>query len=322
MEIKSVSPGAAIPGAIVRVELEGVENPLDLRVEVGEARAELVGVSNRALTVRIPEGAGDGLRVRGKEEARADLKMGRVLADELHAVANPAVDERGNVYTTFSGARGEKVPFSVFVIRPDGSSEPFLADITNPTGIVVGPDQKIYVTSRHTGAAYRSTMDKQVEKYAEGLGLATGLAFDSQGCLMVGDRGGYIRKVTPDLEVSVHCELEPSVSAYHLAIDADDVLYVAGPTLSTQDSIYRVTPDGQVGVLFRGFGRPQGLAFDRDGNLQVAASYRGRKGVFTLCDGAPELTVGGPMLVGLAYSRDKSRLYLADNSHLFVLPLD
>jgi len=34
-----------------------------------------------------------------------------------------------------------------------------------------------------------------------------------------------------------------------------------------------------VSVFFRGLGRPQGIALDRDGNLYVAASYGGRRGI-------------------------------------------
>ena len=104
-------------------------------------------------------------------------------------------------------------------------------------------------------------------------------------------------------------------------MDSSDHLYVTGPTLSTQDSIYRVSPDGEIEVLFRGLGRPQGMAFDADGNVQFAASYKGKKGIFTLVDGEPQLTIAGPMLVGLAYTADRSRLYLADNSNLFEIRL-
>jgi hypothetical protein len=187
--------------------------------------------------------------------------------------------------------------------------------------MVIGPDRCLYISSRHTGAAYRSTFDKQLEEYVDGLGLATGLAFDSQGNLYVGDRLGVIHKVSPALEVSVLCELEPSVSAYHFAMDSSDRLYITGPTLSTQDSIYRVSPDGEVENLFRGLGRPQGLAFSADGSIQFAASYKGKKGIFTLVNGEPQLTIAGPMLVGLAYNSDRSHLYLADNSNLFEIRL-
>lgn len=298
-----------------------------MEARVGDAPAELLAASRRSLTLRVPDEAGDGVTLGPKREspagpvASARLKVGRLLADELHMVANPVVDAAGNVYATFSGARGEKVPFSVFVVRPDGTREPFLAEITNPTGLALGPDGMLYVSSRHTGAVYRSTLDKRVEKYVDGLGCPTGLAFDSRGNLMVGNRSGSVYRVSPELEIAVHCELEPSVSAYHLVMGPDDFLYVTGPTLSTQDSVHRVGPDGVVEPVFRGLGRPQGMAFAADGSLQVAASHRGRKGVFTLRGGEAEWTVAGPMLVGLAYNADRTRLYLADNSQLYQVVL-
>ena len=144
--------------------------------------------------------------VHSGSEVRAELKVGRILGSELHPVANPVLDSLGNLYVTFSGSRGEKAPVSIFVFYPDGSRHPFLADIINPTGIVIGPDDCLYITSRHNSTVYRSTLDKQVEKYSEGLGLATGLAFDSKGNLLVGDRSGTIYKVTPQRELSVFCE--------------------------------------------------------------------------------------------------------------------
>ncbi len=322
MKIKSVRPSMALPSGIVRVEVEQRGRKPAAGVDVGGVPAGLLGASPRALTIRIPEDCESGIVVHNRGKAAADLKVGRVVASKLHPVANPVVDSLGNVYVTYSGTRGEKVPFSVFVVSADGTREPFLAEITNPTGMAIGPDECLYVSSRHTGAVYRSTFDKQVEKYVEGLGLATGLAFDSQGNLFVGDRSGLIYQVSPDRELSVFCELEPSVSAYHLVVGPDDSLYVTGPTLATQDCIYRIDPKGRQEVFFKGLGRPQGLAFDPHGNLQVAASYRGRKGLFTLRDGTPELTVSGPMLVGLAYNQDGSLLYLVDSSQLYQIELN
>jgi hypothetical protein len=35
-------------------------------------------------------------------------KIAVPVADNLHPVANPAVDREGNIYVTFSGSRGQK----------------------------------------------------------------------------------------------------------------------------------------------------------------------------------------------------------------------
>lgn len=321
MKIKAVQPSIALPGGTVQVEVEGLEDPSQVEVEVGDVKAEIAGASSRILTVRIPAKCGDGLVVRSQGEERIDLKVGRLVASELHPVSNPVVDSMGNVYVTFSGARGEKVPFSVFVIYADGSKHPFLAEVVNPTGLAIGPDDCLYITSRHTGTVYRSTFDKRIDKFVEGLGLATGLVFDSQQNLLVGDRDGKIYKVSPKQEISVLCQLEPSISAYHLAVAPDDTLFVTGPTLATQDCVYQVSKKGQSKVFFKGLGRPQGLGFDPQGKLQVTASCQGKKGLYTFQNGTPVLTVSGPMLVGLAYDKTGNSLYLVNSTSLFRIEM-
>ncbi len=50
--------------------------------------------------------------------------------------------------------------------------------------------------------------------------------------------------------------------------------FVTGPTTSSYDRVFRISPAGEVSVFFRGLGRPQGLAFDRFGNLYVAGIAR------------------------------------------------
>ncbi|HSR54217.1 MAG TPA: gluconolaconase [Acidobacteriota bacterium] len=321
MEILEISPPVALPGGRVRLSMEGLDDPSQVSVWVGGLQADLMGASKTALTFRLPPADSGEIEVRGKLAARARMKIGVILNDELHPVANPVVDRRGNVYTTYSGARGEEVSFGVYQVSPDGTTRPFLADIVNPTGLAIGPDQRLYVSSRHSGEIFRSTIDKRVERFAEGLGLATGLAFDSQGNLYVGDRGGTIFRLSPQAEAEPFCQLEPSVSAFHLAFDPDDRLYVTGPTLATQDAIWRIEADGTPEVIFRGLGRPQGIGFDPDGQLQVAASFRGQKGLYSMVDGQPRLSISGPMLVGFAYDDERGYLYCADNSTLYRVDL-
>jgi len=111
------------------------------------------------------------------------------------------------------------------------------------------------------------------------MGIATGLAFDRAGNLFVGDRSGTIFKISPSREIFVFATLEPSVAAYHLAFHPSGELYVTGPTTSSYDRVYRITQGGEVIVFYRGLGRPQGIAFDRESNLYVVASFGGRRGI-------------------------------------------
>jgi len=69
--------------------------------------------------------------------------------------------------------------------------------------------------------------------------------------------------------------------------------------------------------FYRGLGRPQGMAFDAAGNLYVAASLGGRRGVVRIDPNAKaELFLSGPAIVGLAFTPSKA-LVLATNNSIF-----
>jgi hypothetical protein len=92
-------------------------------------------------------------------------------------------------------------------------------------------------------------------------------------------------------------------------------LYVTGPTTSSFDAVHRVSPAGEVEVFYRGLGRPQGLAFDADDNLYVAASLGGRRGVIRIGkDRKAEVFVSGPNIVGLAFTPSRALLVATSNS--------
>jgi sugar lactone lactonase YvrE len=90
---------------------------------------------------------------------------------------------------------------------------------------------------------------------------------------------------------------------------------VSGPTTSSFDSIYRVKDNGDVETFYRGLGRPQGMAFDAEGNLYSAASHAGRKGVVRITpDREVDLYVSGPGIVGLAFSPSRAMIISTTNA--------
>jgi sugar lactone lactonase YvrE len=227
------------------------------------------------------------------------------LATDLHPVTNPAFDpDDGALFVTRSGSRGEQLPVTLFRISVSGEVSEYSGEITNPTGIAFGKDGQMFVTSRLDGVVYRLTPFKEALAFARNLGVATGVAFDRTGMMYVGDRAGTIYQVNGIGEEKAWAQIEPSVSAYHLAFGPDDWLYVTGPTVTSFDSIWRIDQDGNAGVFFKGLGRPQGLAFDKEGNLYVAASLRGRRGIVRILPDGRQATmfVAGVNLVGLAFS--------------------
>ena len=306
--IDDVSPRAAIAGGEMQIRGEGFSpnghnRP---RVRFGGLDGNLLISSDRYLVARVPEGAVScELTVDNQQHPSnaIPVEVGVSIAENMHPVANPAIDAHGNIFVTFSGSRGQKVPVGVFRIDPDYNVKSFLTDLMNPTGLAFDREGHLYVSSRFDGNIYRAAPNGTASVYAEGMGVATGIAFDAEQYLYVGDRSGTIFKIAPDRQIFVFATLEPSISAYHLAFGPDGYLYVTGPTTSSFDSIYRISRAGEVEKFFQGLGRPQGLAFDAAGNLYVAASRAGRKGILKISpQGEPELAVSGAGLVGLAFS--------------------
>ena len=325
--IESVKPAAALPGGEISIQGSGFgeRNHARPQVQFGPAEGSLVMAAENFLIARVPQGAAGGtvrVRLGSAESAPFPISLGVQIADNLHPVANPAVDSEGNVYVTFSGQRGQKVPVSLYKVTSNHTVKPYVTDLMNPTGLAVDRNGYLYVSCRHDGTVHRVSPDGRAVQWVEGMGIATGLAFDQAGNLYVGDRSGTLFKIGPEREIFVFATLEPSMAAYHLAFSPTGDLYVTGPTTSSYDRVYRITPAGELSVFYRGLGRPQGLAFDRLGNLYVAASLGGKRGIVRLTPKAEaELVLGGSNIVGLALLATR-RAVITTTSALFTLDWD
>jgi hypothetical protein len=325
--IEAIAPECALPGGEVRIVGKGLRPP-ELRrpsVHFGELEASVLISSDEFVVARVPEGAASGPVVVGANGSVSNahaMKVAVPIADNLHPVTSPAIDREGNVFVTFSGSRGQKVPVSIFKIDTNYSMKPFLSDMMNATAIAFDREGQMYVSSRHDEAVYKVAPNGTMSSYAQGMGVATGIAFDQEENLYVGDRSGTIFKIARDRQIFVFATLEPSVSAYHLAFGPDGNMFVSGPSTSSFDSVYKVDPHGSVSVFYRGLGRPQGLALDVDGNVYVAASLAGRRGMVKITpEGKANLEVAGQGLVGLAFAPGKSAI-LATNSALYRISWD
>jgi Glucose/sorbosone dehydrogenases len=204
---------------------------------------------------------------------------------------------------------------AVFKVDLNYTVKPFITDLMNATGLAFDREGMLYVSSRHEGIIYQVTPSGAMSVYVEGMGVATGLAFDQEENLYVGDRSGTIFKISRGRQIYVFATVEPSIAAYHLAFGPDGYLYVTGPTTSSFDSVYRISDHGEVEVFYRGLGRPQGLAFDAQDRLYVAASLGGQRGVVRIgTDRAAELFLSGPNIVGLAFTPAKSMVVSTSNA--------
>lgn len=318
--IDAVIPALALAGGEVRIIGSGLR-PADLHrptVQFGAVEGSIVVSSEAFVVARVPDGATSGpviVATNGSVSNAHTVEVAVPIADGLHPVTNPAVDAEGNIFATFSGSRGQKAPVAIYKIDTNYMAKPFVAEMMNATSIAFDRDGQMYVSSRHDGAVYRVARNGTMTTYAEGMGVATGIAFDREQNLYVGDRSGTIFKIGRDQQMFVFATLEPSVSAYHLAFSPKGDLFVTGPTTSSFDRVHKIDPKGNVSTFYKGLGRPQGLAFDVDGNLYVAASLAGKRGIVKLTlDGKVNLEVAGHGLVGLAFAPGRSVILATTNS--------
>jgi sugar lactone lactonase YvrE len=323
--IANVEPAAAIVGSELHIRGEHLTAAGWPVVRLGNQNAHLIVAGDSYIIARVPDAALVGeveVATGNLTSGPHETHLGIQIAESLHPVANPAVDREGNVYSTFSGSRGQKSPVSIYKIDANYNSKPFVTDLMNPTGLAFDREGMLYVSSRHEGVIYQITPDGHMSVYVEGMGIATGIAFDREENLYVGDRSGTIFKISKSRQIYVFATLEPSIAAYHLAFGPEDYLYVSGPTTSSFDSIHRIAKSGEVEVFYRGLGRPQGLAFDAAGQLYVAASLAGRRGVIRI-DAArnAQLFLSGPGIVGLAFTPSRA-IVLTTHNALFRVDVD
>ncbi|CAN5304573.1 hypothetical protein BH20ACI1_BH20ACI1_02030 [soil metagenome] len=328
--IISINPQYAIPGGEIEIICEGFQiNGTDKYGCYFDGKpARLTGASANRILAIVPDDF-DTTEVEvylengGERSESKNIVVGKKLADDLHLVANPAVDPKDDsIIVTRSGSRGQKLSVTLLRLEKDGYLSEMSADVMNPTGIAFDQAGNLIVTGRADGEVYRINNDSEVVPIASELGIATGLAFDENGAMFVGDRSGTVYCVKGFDIPDSFAIIEPSVSAYHLAFGRDGKLYVTAPGLSSFDAVYRIDKDGYDEIFYRGFGRPQGLAFDSEGNLYVAACLHGRHGIAKI-DSKGETAkvfVAGMNVVGLCFTR-KGELIAATNDAVYSLPI-
>ena len=304
--IDRVAPAAAIPGGEIVIHGSGFASRAHPRpvVRFGEVEAELALASENRLIARVPEGATGGMVRVSVLRTKASRILSRSACKSRTICTRSQIPPSMRTaipMSRYSGNRGQRVPVSLYKITANYSVKPFVTALTNPSGLAVDRAGNLFVSCRNDGTIHRITPEGRAEQWIEGMGVATGIAFDRAENLYVGDRSGTIFKISPSREIFVFATIEPSLSAYHLAFHPNGDLYVTGPTTSSYDRVYRITQGGDVTTFFRGLGRPQGLAFDRDSNLYVAASYGGRRGIIRITPQAhADVVLSGSGLVGMA----------------------
>lgn len=329
VKIIAVEPPNAIPGGEIAVACDGfrIDPSSADGVYIEGMQCRIVAASSSRILAIVPEDiAGEKtfihLESYGAVSNKFELIVGRKLIDGMHIVANPAVDPSDDaIILTRSGGRGQHLPATLFRLEADGYLDELPEPILNPTGIAFDREGQMFVTNRAQGEVYAVGRDGSWTVYATNLGIATGIAFDGEGLMYVGDRSGTVFRVRDFAEVETFTVMDASVAAYHMAFGPDGRLFMTAPGLASHDAVHVFDKEGFDEKFFTGLGRPQGLAFDKAGNLYVAACYQGRHGIVRISpDGnSADQFVAGNNVVGLCFTR-KGEMIVATNDSVYSIP--
>lgn len=329
VKIREIIPNRAIPSGEIEILVEGLQVSFgeSVRCLVNGLACRVSAASSRRVVVSLPE-TDDSTSIvqidtRDQESNGFVVTTGKRVASDMHIVANPAIDPSDDaLILTRSGSRGQQLPNTLFRLETDGYLDELPVEILNPTGIAFGPTGAMYVTNRAEGTVSRIDRGETATLVASDLGVATGIAFGPDGMMYVGDRSGTIYRVFEDGGKETFAVIEPSVAAFHIAFSPDGHLLVSSPGFASHDFVYAVDQYGQVERFVRGLGRPQGLAFDREGNLYVAACHKGRHGIVRIDGETREIEhfIAGANVVGLCFTRN-GEMIVATGDSAFSLNL-
>ena len=239
------------------------------RCSSARPKASLVMAAENLLIARVPEGAAGGavrVRMGSVESAPFPMALGMQIADNLHPVANPAVDADGNVYVTFSGQRGQKVPVSLYKMTANQMVKPFITELMNPTGLALDRDGNLFVSCRKTApsTAFRPMAARCSGSKAWASPRASRLTrtaiFMWATAVERFSKSARTGKFSCLPRSSLRCPRTIWLSA------PTGDLFVTGPTTSSFDRVYKISPAGEVSAL-----STAGLDGRRDSRLTASA---------------------------------------------------
>ena len=168
--IISVNPPYAVAGGEISIECENFQLNAEgeYKCVVGGKTARLIGASETRILAIVPADAETSeteiyLESGGEQSERFRYTIGKKLADDLHIVANPAIDPKDDsIIVTRSGARGQQLPVTMFRLETDGYLNEMPAEILNPTAVAFNRSGNLLPQIVRTAKSAASTVTKRL----------------------------------------------------------------------------------------------------------------------------------------------------------------
>ena len=256
--VTSVVPARAVGRGRVTINGSNFDIGDSCEVLLRDVPARISFASSRRIVITIPDEMDGGRApVLLGDTTLGHVSIGSIWATGLHQVDNPVFDRGGNLFVTSqwiarAGIAGLDLPR-----HARGTREPFSSGIVNATSMAIGPDGKLYVSSRFEGPSTASPPTGHLSRsrpISESPAASRSMTRD--GCSSATVQGTIFR--VRDGRASAFAMLPASVAAFHLAMSPAGELHVTAPTLGTYDPIYKIDTRGQITTIASSLGRPQG----------------------------------------------------------------
>ena len=323
--IDSIYPKIILPGGILEIDGKGFK-PWKLNnkhIKFENNNVNIIAVSENKLVIELPKKAKGGelyIDCNDNKSNKIDIYIPTPIVTKLHNVDNPVIDKNGNIYATYSGKRGQHLPVSIFkIIPPDFDKHIFISEIPNPTSLAIDNNNVLFISSRMTGKIYKCIEYDNYEVYAQGLGVAFGLAINSKGEMFAGDRTGEIYQIFPNGQAIFYKTIPQSYLAYHLGFDKKDNLYLTNPIHMGENSILKINLEGEIETFHTSYSMYHGFCFDGRNNMYVVEGKRNESYILKITPKRKiKKIMTGKNLVGLCFD-NKNNLLVATRTNLYLI---
>jgi len=177
--------------------------------------------------------------------------------------------------------------FILMVTACDQEPEPLLLEgvepeqIAGPFDFTEGPywhaDDYLIFSDIPANKVYRWSEQEGVDVYLEPSGNSNGIQADIDGSILLAQHQGTVSRLSPDGELTVVADNYRGNrlnSPNDIAVHSNGNIFFTDPPFGVDEEdreldfsgVYRISPDGEISILYDEFALPNGLVFSADEN--------------------------------------------------------
>ncbi len=328
MIIDKVIPPIGSSGGDITIYCSGLD-PYKFKKEdinIGDKIPYFHGCSSNKILVKVPRNIYGNVDIKIKNEnniVNYKYKCSTIITKGLFIIENPAIDKDDNIYTTSLIKKNRKINKTIIKIKENGDSNIVIDNISDVTSLSFTKNNDLLILSREEGNLYISDLEGKYKILTINLGKSTGIVVDNNNNYYVGNIEGEVYKINENGNKSLFVKVPKSFLSYHMTIDKDDNIYMTNPNQVFENKIYKVTPNGEISVIYNTQSLLKGLTAHHYDFIYFIETKRGIGNLkrINISNNNIDTLSSGENLIGVALN-NKEELILASNTILQKVNLE